>query len=335
MEFVLIIIGFVLLIKASDYFVDASTYIAKIFKVSEIVIGATIVSIGTTLPETMVSATSAFKGHGDIAYGNAIGSIICNTALISALSLIFSPSIVKKKDLKPLVAFFFSSFALYLVFAYVFKEFTRLSGILLISIFIVYVFYVINSNKNNVEDNIEKAVNDVEDEMVKIEEGDAPDNEMGSVLKSVLIIIVSAIVIAFASNLLVDNGTLIAKKFGVPESVIGLTMIALGTSLPELSTAITSLVKGHSNLSIGNIIGANFLNVVLVTGIASVVGPFKLPSSKLINGMNASLVFDIPIAFLVMAILCFPTLICGRTKRWQGVTLICIYVVFLIYQFKF
>ena len=335
LEFVLIIIGFVLLIKASDYFVDASTYIAKIFKVSEIVIGATIVSIGTTLPETMVSATSAFKGHGDIAYGNAIGSIICNTALISALSLIFSPSIVKKKDLKPLVAFFFSSFALYLVFAYVFKEFTRFSGLLLILIFIVYVFFVIHSNKNNLDDNIEKVVSDVEEEIVKIEEGEGSDDETGSVVKSVLIIIVSAIVIAFASNLLVDNGTLIAKKFGVPESVIGLTMIALGTSLPELSTAITSLIKGHSNLSIGNIIGANFFNVVLVTGIASFVGPFKLPSDKLINGMNASLVFDIPMAFIAMVILCIPTLINGKTKRWQGIALICIYITFLIYQFKF
>lgn len=332
MEFVFIIIGFVLLIKASDFFVDASTFIAKVFKIPEIVIGATIVSIGTTLPETMVSATSAFKGHGDIAYGNAIGSIVCNTALISAISLIFSPSIVKKKDLKPLVAFFFSSFALYLVFAYVFKEFTRLSGLLLISIFVAYVFYVIKSNKNNSNEDIMMHA----DELVN----EKKDNASGSdktngVIKSFLVIIVSAIVIAFASNLLVDNGTLIAKKFGVPESVIGLTMIALGTSLPELSTAITSLIKGHSNLSIGNIIGANFFNVVLVTGIASVVGPFKLPSDKLINGMNASLVFDIPIAFVSMAILCIPTLICGKTKRWQGIALICVYILFLVYQFKF
>lgn len=334
LEFVLIIIGFVLLIKASDYFVDASTYIAKIFKVSEIVIGATIVSIGTTLPETMVSATSAFKGHGDIAYGNALGSIICNTSLISALSLIFSPSAVKKKDLKPLVIFFFSSFSLYFIFAYLFNGFSRVSGIILVSIFIIYVLYIIFSNKSEAK-KINKVIKQAEIDIEEIKEGkNLDDNNSNKVIRSILTIIVSAIVIAFASNLLVDNGTLIAKKLGVPESVIGITMIALGTSLPELSTAVTSLVKGHSNLSLGNIIGANFFNIVLVTGIASAVEPFKIPTSKMINGINASLVVDVPIAFLVMIILCIPSIIYGKTKRWQGIVLICIYVLFLIYQFK-
>ena len=334
MEFLYIIIGFILLIKASDYFVDASTDIAKIFKVSEIVIGATIVSIGTTLPETMVSATSAFRGHGDIAYGNAIGSIICNTALISAISLIFAPGLVDRKALKVPVTFFFSSFALYATFAYMFKGFSRISGIALVSIFIIYVCYVIFSNKSGTK-NINKIIKQAEIDIEEIEEGKClDDNSSNKVIKSILVIILSAIVIAFASNLLVDNGTIIAKKFGVPESVIGLTMIALGTSLPELSTAITSLIKGHSNLSLGNIIGANFFNIVLVTGIASTLGPFKIPTSKMINGINASLIFDVPIAFLVMTILCVPSLINGKTKRWQGIALICIYTLFLIYQFK-
>ena len=334
MEFLYIIIGFILLIKASDYFVDASTDIAKIFKVSEIVIGATIVSIGTTLPETMVSATSAFRGHGDIAYGNAIGSIICNTALVSAISLIFAPGKVEKKDLKVPVTFFFSSFALYAIFAYVFNGFSRASGIMLVSIFIIYVSYIIHSNKSGAK-KIDNVIKQAEIDVQEIKEGkDLDDNSSNKVIKSILIIIVSAIVIAFASNLLVDNGTLIAKKFGVPESVIGLTMIALGTSLPELSTAITSLIKGHSNLSLGNIIGANFFNIVLVTGIASTVGPFKIPTSKMINGINASLVVDVPIAFIVMIILCVPSIINGKTKRWQGILLICIYFIFLFYQFK-
>ena len=334
MEFLYIIIGFILLIKASDYFVDASTDIAKIFKVSEIVIGATIVSIGTTLPETMVSATSAFRGHGDIAYGNAIGSIICNTALVSAISLIFASGLVDRKALKVPVTFFFSSFALYATFAYVFKGFSRISGIALVSIFIIYVCYVIFLNKPGAK-NINKIIKQAEIDIEEIEEGKSlDDNSSNKVIKSILVIILSAIVIAFASNLLVDNGTIIAKKFGVPESVIGLTMIALGTSLPELSTAITSLIKGHSNLSLGNIIGANFFNIVLVTGIASTLGPFKIPTSKMINGINASLIFDVPIAFLVMIILCVPSLINGKTKRWQGIALICIYTLFLIYQFK-
>ena len=334
MEFVLIIIGFILLIKASDYFVDASTNIAKIFKVSEIIIGATIVSIGTTLPETMVSATSAFKGHGDIAYGNAIGSIICNTALISALSLIFAPGIINKKDLATPVRFFFSSFALYAICAYFFGGFSRVAGILLVSIFVVYVFYIICLNKQDKSIDETIIINQTKNEVVIIEhENNIDIDKTNKIIKSILIIIVTAIIIAFASNLLVDNGILIARKFGVPESVIGITMIALGTSLPELSTAITSLIKGHSNLSIGNIVGANFVNIVLVTGIAAIVGPFKIPNSKIINGINASLLVDVPTAFIVMLILCIPSIINGKTKRWQGITLISIYIIFLIYQF--
>ncbi|MBO6119297.1 MAG: calcium/sodium antiporter [Lachnospiraceae bacterium] len=335
MEFILIIIGFILLIKAADYFVDASTTIAKIFKVSEIVIGATIVSIGTTLPETMVSATSAFKGHGDIAYGNALGSIICNTALISALSLVFSPGKVESKTLKIPVIFFFLSFAMYAIFAFIFGGFSRIAGFILFSIFILYVIAIIRNNKLKNSEQIEKIPEQVEKNIDDVLEGrNVKDNKTNDIIKSIMTIIISAIVIAFASNLLVDNGTAIARKFHIPESVIGITMIALGTSLPELSTAITSLVKGHSNLSIGNIIGANFFNVVVVSAIAAIVGPFKIPTSKMIGNVNASFIIDLPVASIVMVILCIPSIMNGRTKRWQGILLLTIYALFLIYQFK-
>ena len=342
MEVVLIIIGFILLIKASDFFVDAAVKIAEFFSISEVVIGATIVSIGTTLPETMVSATSAFKGHGDISYGNALGSIICNTALIAATSLVFSPSVVNKKSLKIPVAFFFSSFAVYAIFAYFFNGFSRLAGIILVSIFIIYVICIIRSNANkdvdliasddtNV-DNISNIVSDKESKSDTVVD-DAHSNSI--IIKSIIILIISATVIAFASNLLVDNGTILARKYGVPESVIGLTLIAFGTSLPEFSTAITSLVKGHSNLSLGNIIGANFFNVVLVTGLAAIVGPFKIPIDRTINGINSSFIIDIPLSLLVMLILCIPSILNGKTKRWQGILLYALYALFLFYQFSF
>ena len=324
MEFVLIIIGFVLLIKASDYFVDAATDIAKFFNISEIVIGATIVAIGTTLPETMVSVTSAIKGHGDISYGNALGSIICNTALIAATTLVFAPGSVNKKSLKMPVIFFFSSYALYVIFAVFFNGFNRISGFILFSFFIIYVCYIIKTNmKSETKEDEEKKLNDKNN-----------DNGM-LVLKSLLILVASAIVIAIASNLLVDNGTLIARRFGVPESVIGLTLIAFGTSLPEFSTAITSIIKGHKNLSIGNVIGANFFNIVNVTGLAAIFSPFKIPISKTINGINASFIVDIPLVLVVMLILCLPPLIKGKTEKWQGIILYIIYGLFLIYQFTF
>ena len=151
--------------------------------------------------------------------------------------------------------------------------------------------------------------------------------------KELVLLLVGAVAIAFGANLLVNNGTIIASALGVPDSVIGLTMVALGTSLPELVTAITSLMKGHGALSLGNVIGANLFNIVLVSGAAITISPFSIPSEKMIMGMNSSLVVDIPVMFLVMLLLCVPALIKERLFRWQGILLLCIYAAFTLYQF--
>ena len=148
-----------------------------------------------------------------------------------------------------------------------------------------------------------------------------------------MLLIVGAVLIAVGANLLVENGTKIAAALGVPDSVIGLTMVALGTSLPELVTAITSLAKGHGALSLGNVIGANIFNLVLVSGLAITISPFAVPAEKMLMGMNASLLVDIPVMFAVMAILTLPTLAKGELKRWQGILLLCIYAAFTVFQF--
>ena len=153
--------------------------------------------------------------------------------------------------------------------------------------------------------------------------------------KEILLLVVGAAVIAVGANLLVNNGTIIAAALGVPDSVIGLTMVALGTSLPELVTAVTSLLKGHGSLSLGNVIGANLFNLVLVSGIAISISPFAVPSEKLLMGMNASLLVDIPVMFGVMAILCVPAVLKGKLYRWQGILLLCIYAAFTAFQFLF
>ena len=142
-----------------------------------------------------------------------------------------------------------------------------------------------------------------------------------------------AAVIAVGANLLVDNGTLIAQALGVPESVIALTFVALGTSLPELVTAITSLIKGHGSLSLGNVIGANILNLVLVSGVASVLRPFSIPHEKMLFGVNASLVLDMPLMLFVMAFLTIPALATKKLHRYQGIVLLCIYAAFCVIQF--
>lgn len=317
---ILFSIGLVLLIKGGDWFVDGSVGIAKRLKVPEILIGATVVSIGTTLPEVMVSATSAIAGHGQIAYGNAIGSIICNTSLIAAITIAIKPSKTDKKALKIPVIFFFAAAIFYAGNAYIFGFFSRLSGIVLLSVFALYMILSVRSAKSVASGN--NTENETEAETKK-----------GSMLSDILWLIVGAALIAVGADLLVDNGTIIAKGLGVPESVIGLTFVALGTSLPELVTAITSLTKGHGALSLGNIIGANLFNLVLVSGLSTALSPFAVPADTKIAGITSSLLVDIPVMFGVMIILTLPAFIKGKLYRSQGIILLLAYTAFCAFQF--
>ncbi len=310
-------LGLILLIKGGDWFVDGATGIAHRFHIPELLIGATIVSAGTTLPEVMVSASSALSGHGEIAYGNAIGSIICNTALIAAITIAVRPPRVEGASLKVPVLFFFGAAALYAGVACFLGEFTRWVGILLLAIFACYMAYNVLRVKK----------------LPPVEPKEDPKREYSSPIRDVVGLVIGAAAIAFGADLLVDNGTLIAQALGVPESVIALTFVALGTSLPELVTAVTALVKGHGALSLGNIIGANLFNLVWVSGLAVTLSPFAVPASKTIAGLNASLVVDIPLMFFVMAFLTLPAIFRGKLKRWQGVTLLCIYAAYVAFQF--
>ena len=317
-------LGLVLLIKGGDWFVDGATGIAERFHVPEIIIGATVVSIGTTLPEVMVSATSALTGHGEIAYGNAIGSIICNTALIAAITVAVRPGPVDTKALKTPVLFFFGSAAIYVVNTYVTGYFGRPLGILLLAIFVVYLVVTVRQGFRN------PAEAAAEEEETKEIEEKATKNSMG---KDILLLVVGAALVAVGADLLVDNGTLIAQALGVPESVIALTFVALGTSLPELVTAITSLAKGHGALSLGNVIGANLFNLVLVSGMSMTLAPFYIPESSTLFGVNASLVLDIPLMLFVMAFLTLPALKTRKLSRYQGIVLLILYAAFCEIQF--
>lgn len=313
----LFILGLALLIKGGDLFVDGATGIAKRFHIPEMLIGATVVSIGTTLPEIMVSATSALGGHGEIAYGNAIGSIICNTALVAAVTIAIRPTKIESESLKMPVIFFFTSAAVYSVIAYGFGAFSRWSGVVLLLIFIVYMLLTAR-----------KALGaPLEDEP---RQNEPEDNK---VVMNIIILVIGAIAIAFGADLLVDNGTIIAKAIGVPESIIALTFIAIGTSLPELVTAVTALAKGRGALSLGNVIGANIFNLVLVTGVSAVVSPFSVPDNSQIAGINSSLLIDIPVMLFVMTFLTVPALIRKELSRAQGIILILVYMAFCTVQF--
>ena len=313
-------VGLILLIKGGDWFVDGATGLAKRFNLPDIVVGATVVSIGTTLPEVMVSTTGALAGSGAMAYGNAIGSIICNTALIAAISITCNPGPVNVKSMKTPAVFFFMSAALYCLAAYGLGEFPRWMGFVMLTIFVVYMVLTVRNGLKNP---------DAADEE---EDGEQKERKLWQEL---LLLVIGAAVIAVGADLLVEHGQIIAIGLGVPETVVALLFVALGTSLPELVTTITSLKKGRASLGVGNVIGANIFNLVLVSGVAVSLAPFDVPcENTLLNtGMNLSLVFDIPVMLLVMSLMIFPALSRKKLSRWQGITLLCIYAAFCVCQF--
>ena len=319
---IMLAVGFILLIKGGDWFVDGATGIARRFHLPEILIGATVVSIGTTLPEVMVSAGAALQGSGSIAYGNAIGSIICNTSLIAAITIAIKPGVAARKSMILPVSFFYASALIYCLGAYIFGKFSLGMGIILLATFVIYMVSTVLRMKNSADTT----------DTVKTEEKEETETK-DTLVKDIVLLLLGAVVIAVGADFLVDNAILIAEKCGVSEKVIGLTIVALGTSLPEFITAITSLIKGHGSLSLGNIIGANLFNLVLVSGAAITLNPFDVPVSGLINGVNASLVLDIPVMLIVMTILTVPTLIKEKLSRWQGILLLCIYAAFCVLQF--
>ena len=313
----LFIVGLLFLIKGGDWFVDGASALARRFHLPELLIGATVVSIGTTLPEVMVSTMSALSGHGEIAYGNAIGSVICNASLIAAITIAVKPGKVDPKSLRTPVLFFFAAAAFYAGVAYTSGYFSRPVGLVLLAMFVAYIVCNVMAMKKT---------------PMPIEDAEEPE-ENTSLAKELGLLAVGAALIAVGANLLVDNGTLIAQALGVPESVIALTFVALGTSLPELVTAITSLAKGHGDLSLGNVIGANVFNLVLVSGVSAAVAPFTIPQNSLLFGHNASLVLEFPVMFAVMLLLTVPALVKGKLSRPQGIALLCIYAAFCVVQF--
>ena len=371
-------VGLVLLIKGGDWFVDGATGIAKRFNLPDIVVGATVVSIGTTLPEVMVSTTGALQGSGAMAYGNAIGSIICNTALIAAISIAVNPGPVNVKSMKTPVLFFFGSAAIYCLAAYLLGEFPQWLGFVMLAVFVVYTVLTVRNGLRNPD-----AASEEEEEeesagmpwsglaivgavallvglsgsffgestpiwfaavMAVIALGyllfgskitfGVVEGERKLIVELILLA-AGAGIIAVGADLLVEHGQVIALGLGVPETVVALLFVALGTSLPELVTTITSLRKGRASLGVGNVIGANVFNLVLVSGVAVSLAPFPVPADSLLKGTQLvmSKVVDIPVMLGVMTLMTVPALLRKKLGRWQGLVLLGIYVAFCVVQF--
>lgn len=259
---VLFVLGLLLIMFGGDRFVDASILISKKLGIPQIIVGATIVSLGTTLPEILTSTTAAFSGQGDMAIGNAFGSIVCNTALIAAITQLCKPSSgVERSSISWRSVLYFTIYILVSGVGLATGTIPRWLGVVLLLGFCVYAYLSIKmtGNENSAES------------------GEEEEAE-GSIVMAIVIMVVCAALLFFGSKLLVNGGTVIAEKAHVPSAVIAVTFVALGTSLPELVTAITSLVKGYADVSLGNIIGANTLNLLLVVGIPATITELILRS---------------------------------------------------------
>ncbi|MCI9060990.1 calcium/sodium antiporter [Romboutsia sp.] len=306
---ILFLIGFVLITKGADIFINCTVDIGKKTKISEIILGATIVSFATTLPELTVSLFASLDGHTTMSLGNAVGSIICNTGLVLGLVAFISPFSVDKK-------MFFSKSVLLLICVILLlllgidKSITQTDSIVLLAMLAIYMY---SNYKSVVEKGSKSRINNTS----KVK----GNNNLGEWVKIVLLFALGLIMMILGSRLLVDNGVIIAEWIGVPQGVISLTVIALGTSLPELVSSLTAIKKNHHAISVGNILGANILNIVSVIGISSI--PNDIPI------LSQNMRIDFPFMIVLLLILILPTIKKNKLYRFQGLIMLIVYLIYI------
>ena len=301
MEYLLLLIGFVLLIKGADFFVDGSSSLARIMKVPSVIIGLTIVAMGTSAPEASVSINAALAGSNDIAISNVIGSNLFNGLVVVGVCAFMAgfktnPEILKRD--MPLNIIVTAILCIMLLDRHI----NRIEGIILLIGMAVYIAAMVISALKNRET--------------------ADECKILSLPKSLIFIIGGLIAVIFGGTLVVDNACLIAKDFGVSENFIGLTIIAIGTSLPELVTSITATRKGDSGLALGNAIGSNLFNILFILGMSATICPLNVLSDSIIDC----------IILLVSAVILY---VFARTKktmnRWEGIVCVFLYVGYTAY----
>lgn len=301
MEYLLLLIGFVLLIKGADFFVDGSSSLARIMKVPSVIIGLTIVAMGTSAPEASVSINAALAGSNDIAISNVIGSNLFNGLVVVGVCAFMAgfktnPEILKRD--MPLNIIVTAILCIMLLDRHI----NRIEGIILLIGMAVYIAVMVISALKNREA--------------------ADECKILSLPKSLIFIIGGLIAVIFGGTLVVDNACLIAKDFGVSENFIGLTIIAIGTSLPELVTSITATRKGDSGLALGNAIGSNLFNILFILGMSATICPLNVLSESIID-------------CIILLVSAFILYVFARTKktmnRWEGIVCVFLYVGYTAY----
>lgn len=296
---VLLVMGLVVVLKGADWLTDGAVNIASRFGVSQMVIGLTIVAMGTSMPELCVSMVSALKGTPDLAVGNVVGSNTLNTLLIVGCSALVAPIMVKRSSVRRDIPFAVLASLLMLIFC-LDGGIDRLDAALLFILFAVFMFVTVKYGKN--------------------EGTETKTTEMAPLGKAALLLVVGLVCLILGSNLFVDNASFVASTLGVSDAVIGLTIVAGGTSLPELATSMVSAQKGNSDIAIGNVIGSNVFNILMIIGVTGLVKPMH------IKGITS---LDLIVMLASMLLLWFFCRTTYKVKRWEGAVLAISYIAYL------
>ncbi|MDH5366309.1 MAG: calcium/sodium antiporter [Cyclobacteriaceae bacterium] len=305
---ILLIVGLFVLILGGDFLVRGASNIALRLHISPLVVGLTIVAFGTSAPELLISIKSALSGSPDLAMGNVVGSNICNLALVLGITCVLEPIKVQSDSMKidwPVAMG--SAIILY----FVAKEgyINRIEGIIFFSLLIAYTFFIIRRSRKET-----KAMRELEEDL------DLPDNPSNNVWKDMVFLMIGALGLYYGSEWFVGGAKDLARELGVSERVIGITVLALGTSLPELVTAIVASLKKETDLALGNLMGSNIFNILSILGITSIITEIKVSPEILTHDM---------IPMLGITLLILPMMITGRTiGRFEGMILLLIYFVY-------
>ena len=324
MDYIFLIIGFFLLIKGADIFVSGAAAISKKLGIPSVIVGLTIVSLGTSAPELAVSVISSIQGSNDIAVGNVLGSNIFNTLMVLGVTIIIMPLIIKKETIKKdfIINILITILFLILTFNGILfggqNYISRLDGIILLIICVTYIAFLVWSVKKGNVIKVDKL-----DEEISVEVVLSEDINIG---KSILKIIIGIAGIVIGGNIVVDSASAIATAWGMSEKLVGLTIVAMGTSLPELVTSAVAALKGEEDMALGNILGSNIFNILLIIGISSVISPILVSSTLIVD-----FVFLIVVTLFIGIVVFFNKDEEKRLGRIHGIIFVLLYASYIMY----
>lgn len=317
LDLLLLVVGMALLIKGADFFVDGSSGIARKFGIPSLIIGLTLVSLGTSAPEISISINAVLNGFSDMSVGNVVGSNICNMFLILGVSAIFTPLIISKDIKKYDIPIMVGLFLLLIIFSFLITPnvIHWYEGIIMLLLFIGYtVFLILRTRKENKE---KEELNE-----------NSEDEKKLNMVKCIIFVALGLAAIIFGGDLVVDHARNIALDLGMSETLVSLTIVAVGTSLPELVTSAVAAFKKEGDIAVGNVIGSCIFNIILILGLASVVAP--MGEAVQLN-VQASLIFDFIVMLAGGVVLLLISIFFKKMNKWQGIVFLAVYVAYIVY----